>query len=189
VTSAEAPPAFAARRVLVLGGARSGKSRFALELAAGCGLAPAFIATAQPRDAELAARIERHREERPAGWRTIEAPTALAEAIVAESAADTIVLVDCLTLWLSNVMLAGDDPDRACAGLCAGLDAARGPIVLVTNEVGQGIVPATPLGRSFRDAQGRLNQHVARRCEAVVLVAAGCPLLVKPAPSPSIALR
>jgi adenosylcobinamide kinase/adenosylcobinamide-phosphate guanylyltransferase len=171
------------RRVLVIGGARSGKSRYAQELAEASGLDALFVATAQPCDDEMRLRIARHQSERSRNWRTVEVPLALAEILERESGPDRIVLVDCLTIWLSNVMLAGDSPDAATAALVTVLRASPGPLLLVTNEVGLGVVPATPLGRAFRDAQGQLNQAVAAVCDAVVHVTAGCPRLIKPAPS------
>lgn len=175
--------------VLVLGGARSGKSHFAEGLAhraAGEGRAVTYVATAgPPRDAEMAARIEAHRGRRPAAWRTVEEPRAL-EPLLRES--DGLVLVDCLTLWLTNVLLAEEDTDAAAASLLSALAQRRGTVVAVSNETGQGIVPATSLGRAFRDAQGVLNRKVAEAADHVVLVAAGCPLILKPQPAPEIAL-
>jgi adenosylcobinamide kinase/adenosylcobinamide-phosphate guanylyltransferase len=176
------------RRVLVLGGARSGKSRCALDLAESSGLRRIFVATAQVRDGEMRERIARHRAERSAEWVVQEEPLRLAEALAEMTSAEVVVLVDCLTLWLSNILLAGHDPDDAFAALSRVVAEARGPLVLVSNEVGQGIVPTTPLGRSFRDAQGRLNQVTAAACDAVVLVTAGCPTLVKPAPALDVSL-
>jgi len=187
--SESSPSESPARRVLVIGGARSGKSGYALSLAAGAGRAPVFVATAEAHDAEMAERIARHRQERAAPWRTVEAPLELAAAIAREAAPDRVVLVDCLTLWLSNLMLAERRAEPATADLAAVVAAAAGPLVLVSNEVGHGIVPATPLGRAFRDAQGRLNQAMVASCDAVVLVVAGCPIQLKPASHPAIALR
>jgi len=169
------------RRVLVLGGARSGKSRIAQELAEGASPQRTYIATAQAFDEEMGERIAQHRRERDGSWRTVDAPLALAEAIEAQAGPAGVVLVDCLTLWLSNMVLAERDPEQESARLIQAVRDARGPVILVSNEVGQGIVPATPLGRRFRDAQGRLNQRVAEACDAVVFVAAGCPILLKPA--------
>jgi adenosylcobinamide kinase / adenosylcobinamide-phosphate guanylyltransferase len=170
-----------ARVSLVLGGARSGKSRYAESLVAAL---PApwkapwnYVATAQPGDAEMAERIAAHRTRRGALWRTIEAPRDLAGAL--QRAPDAPALIDCLTLWLSNLMLAGADFDAEMEGLGAALDAAAAPIVLVTNEVGSGIVPDHPLGRRFRDMQGVLNQRIAARADRVVLMVAGLPLAVK----------
>jgi adenosylcobinamide kinase/adenosylcobinamide-phosphate guanylyltransferase len=163
---------------LVLGGARSGKSRYAESLiaAGGAGL---YIATAEPRDAEMAARIAAHRARRGAGWTTIEAPLELAAALLREARADRPILVDCLTLWLSNLLLAGRDPDEAGRVFIDVLPRLAGPAVFVSNEVGYGIVPDNALARRFRDAAGHLNQAVAAACQRVVLVVAGLPLVLK----------
>lgn len=173
----------APRTALVLGASRSGKSRFAERLALGTSLAPVYLATAEARDEEMAARIARHRHDRAAaGWTTIEEPLALVPALSAAVAADAVVLVDCLTLWLSNLIEAGRDVEEDGAALAAFLGHAAGPVVLVSNEVGAGIVPMNPLARRFADAQGRLNQIIAAAAANVVLVAAGQPLRLKPAP-------
>ncbi|MDX5410075.1 MAG: bifunctional adenosylcobinamide kinase/adenosylcobinamide-phosphate guanylyltransferase [Thauera sp.] len=176
---------------LILGGARSGKSREAERSAAASGLAVTVIATAEALDAEMAARIRRHRADRPAGWRTVEAPVALADALRAEAAPERCVVVDCLTLWLSNLLIDADRlPPGASAdelplfrrerdALLATLPKLPGRVILVANEVGLGLVPETPLGRLFRDEAGRLNQAVAARCPRVVFVAAGLPLVLK----------
>ena len=177
------------RRILVLGGSRSGKSRYAQRLAEASGLAKVFVATAQAFDDEMRERIERHRRDRSGDWRTREEPVGLADALPGETQAGTVVLVDCLTLWLSNVMLAGQDAEAASMRLVAAIAESSGPLILVSNEVGSGIVPATPLGRSFRDRQGWLNQSVAACCDAVVVVTAGCPQLVKPAPAFELTLQ
>lgn len=169
------------RVVLVLGGARSGKSRHAEALCAQAA-APLYIATAQALDDEMAARIAHHRAGRDGRWRTREAPLELEAALAGAfdaAAADEPVLVDCLTLWLSNVMLAGRDVEAETARLVARLGGATRPVILVSNEVGLGLVPETPLGRAFRDAQGRLNQAVAAIADRVVLIAAGLPLVLK----------
>jgi adenosylcobinamide kinase/adenosylcobinamide-phosphate guanylyltransferase len=171
------------RRLLVLGGARSGKSRIAQAIAEANEGRKVYVATAQAFDDEMRDRIHRHRADRDARWRTREAPLDLAAAIAAETAPGRVVLVDCLTLWLSNALLAERDLTAATQALGEAVAAARGPLILVSNEVGHGIVPDTPLGRVFRDAQGRLNQEMAALCERVVFVAAGCPVLLKPAPA------
>lgn len=173
------------RSALVLGGARSGKSRFARELAEASGLAPLLIATAAADDAEMAERIARHKAERDTRWSTIEEPLELADMIDRESAKDRVLLVDCLTLWLANLTFAERSVDAAVEALALRLTKARGPIILVSNEIGLGLVPDTPLGRRFRDDQGRLNQRLAAICEAVVFVAAGLPLSLKPAGAPA----
>lgn len=171
-----------ARATLVLGGARSGKSRHAEALARRTGLARLYLATAEARDPEMRARIAHHRESRARdGWTTIEEPLDLAGALARESTKERVILVDCLTLWLTNVMLGGADVPAAEARLVEALGAARGPVILVSNEVGLGLVPETPLGRDFRDAQGRLNQAIAAASDRVVFVAAGLPLVLKPA--------
>ena len=165
--------------VLVTGGARSGKSVIAegraLDLAAGGGAV--YIATAQAFDAEMAARIATHRDRRDGHWRTVEAPLDLAGAL-AESDGQAR-LVDCLTLWLSNQMLAEADWAAAADTLCAVLKAQRAPVVLVTNEVGGGIVPDNALARAFRDAAGLLNQQVAAIADEVILAVCGLPMKVK----------
>ena len=178
---ASVPLGSVARLSLVLGGARSGKSRYAESLVAA--LPPpwrapwTYVATAEPGDAEMAERIASHRVRRGGSWRTIEAPRDLAGSLQAAKAAP--VLVDCLTLWLSNLMLAGTEIDAEMERLDAALSAAAAPIVMVANEVGYGIVPDHPLGRRFRDMQGLLNQRIAARADRVVLVVAGLPLALK----------
>lgn len=177
-----------AKHVLVIGGARSGKSRFAQQLVeASAASAPLYLATAQALDSEMRVRIDLHVAARDARWRTLEAPYDLAGALAA-AAPGTAVLVDCLTIWLSNLLLRGDDLDEATDDLAALVPRLTGPAVFVSNEVGSGIVPDSALGRRFRDAQGRLNQAMASACDHVVLVAAGLPLQLKPAPGAAIAL-
>lgn len=170
-----------ARRLLILGGARSGKSREAQRLAAESTQAVTMIVTAEVRDEEMAARIARHRAERPAGWSVVEAPLDIAGAIQA-CAPDTTIIIDCLTLWLANAMEAGHDIERETKRLLDACQSVRGPLICVSNETGLGIVPATPLGRRFRDAQGLLNQTLARECDAVVLMVSGLPIVLKPTP-------
>jgi adenosylcobinamide kinase/adenosylcobinamide-phosphate guanylyltransferase len=164
---------------LILGGARSGKSRHAECLVERAAMHATYCATAEAGDTEMAERIAAHRARRGAFWRTSEVPLALPEAIRAESAADRPMLVDCLTLWLTNVMLAAREIEAEVAALSAALRDAAGPVVLVANEVGLGLVPETPLGRRFRDAAGRLNQEIATLADRVVFVAAGLPLVLK----------
>ncbi len=163
---------------LVLGGARSGKSAYAEQLveSVGSGL---YLATAEAGDAEMAERIRRHRQRRGARWTTVEEPLDLAGALGRYTAPGRPVLVDCLTLWLSNVMAAGLDVASETETLAQCLSRVPGPVVLVSNEVGLGIVPGTKLGRVFRDHAGRLNQTIARIAGRVVFVAAGLPLILK----------
>jgi adenosylcobinamide kinase/adenosylcobinamide-phosphate guanylyltransferase len=165
---------------LVLGGARSGKSGYAEGLARESGLSRVYVATAQAFDDEMRLRIARHREDRANdGWVTIEEPTDLSAVIAGRAGPGTVILVDCLTLWLSNLMLGEHEIEHAQKTLLEALNAAAGPVILVSNEVGLGIVPETSLGREFRDAQGRLNQAVAALVPRVVFVAAGLPLMLK----------
>lgn len=165
------------RSILFLGGARSGKSRLA-QAEAERGADPlTFIATAQAFDDEMTERIARHQADRGPRWRTVEAPLALAPAI--RAAAPGTVLVDCLTLWLSNLMLGDHDIDAARAALVALVRHPPGRLILVSNEVGLGIVPETPLGRAFRDEAGRLNQAVAAAAAEVRFVAAGLSIALK----------
>lgn len=166
------------RVTLVLGGARSGKSRHAEALVRAAPGPWLYLATAQALDDEMAERISRHREDRGSDWTTREVPLDLAAALrAAEPGA--AVLVDCLTLWLSNLMMADRDIEAEIAGLLAGLQDCRARVVLVSNEVGLGIVPGNALARAFRDHAGRLNQAVAARADRVVFVAAGLPLVLK----------
>lgn len=176
------------RRALILGGARSGKSRTAQDVAESSSATRIYIATAQAHDDEMRERIARHRAERDGTWQTCEAPLDLVEVLRTHIGPDKIVLVDCLTLWLSNVLLAEKNAEQETTRLVQAIVDAAGPIILVSNEVGHGIVPATPLGRVFRDAQGRLNQRIAAACDVVVFVAAGCPIILKPAPPLTLTL-
>lgn len=162
----------------MLGGARSGKSRHAEALVTACPAPWLYLATGQALDDEMQARITEHRARRGTGWRTKETPLDLAAALDA-APEGWPVLVDCLTLWLTNVMLAGRDTDADAARLAETLARPRGPWVVVANEVGLGIVPDNALGRRFRDAAGWLNQRVAAAADAVVLTVAGLPLQVK----------
>ncbi|MDJ0977276.1 MAG: bifunctional adenosylcobinamide kinase/adenosylcobinamide-phosphate guanylyltransferase [Erythrobacter sp.] len=165
------------RMSLFLGGARSGKSRLALASAEALPGPHIFVATAQPFDYEMRERIDKHRQERDDRWRTIEAPLELASAV--KEAGCSSVVIDCCTLWLSNVMLAERDVGDEVKKLLSVLQSSSGKIVLVSNEVGSGIVPDNKLGRDFRDEQGRLNQKLAALSDRVDLVVAGLPLRIK----------
>ncbi len=162
---------------LVLGGARSGKSRFAEDLLASYAGRRIYLATAEPGDEEMRARIADHRQRRGEGWRTVEAPLDIAAAI--GHAGDDAVLLDCLTLWLANLMAAGRDIGEATGALADALGRVRAPVVLVSNEVGLGIVPDNPLAREFRDHAGRLNQTMAALADRVFFLAAGLPMTLK----------
>ena len=166
--------------ILVLGGARSGKSDYAERLAEqNNALRPVYIATGQAFDDEMQARIDTHQSRRGGRWTTVEEPLELGAAIIREAAPDRTVLVDCLTLWLNNVLFAERDPDAESKRLITALAAATGPVILVSNEVGLGIVPENKLAREFRDHAGRLHQAIAAVAQRVVLVVAGQPLIVK----------
>lgn len=181
---------------LVIGGARSGKSALAERLARDSGKEVVYLATAHAGDGEMGARIAHHRERRPAHWRTVEESLRLAGTLRRECAPGRLVLVDCLTLWLTNLMLSGVEPlaqtgelvlppgfERERAAFLDLLQSALpGELVLVSNEVGMGIVPLGALSRRFADEAGRLNQEVAARADRVILVAAGLPLVLKGAP-------
>jgi adenosylcobinamide kinase/adenosylcobinamide-phosphate guanylyltransferase len=171
------------RLTLVLGGARSGKSGYAERLIAAAAAEAVYLATAQPLDAEMAARIRRHRERRDAtggvAWLTVEEPRDLAGRLREATRPGRPVLVDCLTLWLSNLMLAESDIPMETARLIGALAALAGPVVLVANEVGLGIVPDNALAREFRDRAGMLNQEIAKIADRVVFLAAGLPLILK----------
>ena len=165
---------------LIVGGARSGKSRLAerlvARLATATGLPRAYIATAEIWDEEMRARIDRHIADRGDGWVTQEAPRDLAGAL---ARAEGVVLIDCATLWLTNVMLGGGDIERETAEMLAAIAVYPGPVIVVSNEVGWGIVPDNKLSRDFRDAQGRLNQRLAEAADLVAGVMAGLPMVLK----------
>ncbi|MFT3977027.1 MAG: bifunctional adenosylcobinamide kinase/adenosylcobinamide-phosphate guanylyltransferase [Sphingomonas bacterium] len=165
--------------LLVLGGARSGKSRYAQARAETHGGELVFVATAEIFDEEMADRIRRHRADRDARWRTVEAPIDLPDAIRRESGEGRLLLVDCLTLWASNILLAERDAEADIARLISAIGAAEGPLILVSNEVGLGIVPDNALARRFRDLAGTINQRVAAAVAEVQLLAAGLPLRLK----------
>lgn len=169
----------AIQSTLVLGGARSGKSVFAERLVAQSGRNVVYVATATSSDDEMAERIKHHRARRNPAWTTIEEPLALVDTLSRDTGRDRAVVVDCLTLWLFNLMEEGRDPEVEGRRLARFLNVAASPIVMVSNEVGLGLVPETPLGREFRDAQGRLNQVIAAAVPNVVFIAAGLPLWLK----------
>lgn len=163
----------------ILGGARSGKSRRAQALAEAASDARIYLATAEARDDEMSARILRHQQDRADGWRTVEETIDLVSVLDREGRVDNVILIDCLTLWLSNLFEAERDIGRETELLCDRIGRARGNVVLVSNEIGLGLVPETTLGRTFRDAQGRLNQAVAQAVDCVEFVAAGLPIKLK----------
>lgn len=183
-------------RELILGGARSGKSLLAEKRARACeaqGMSVVYIATAEALDAEMSARLAHHRASRPAHWLTVEEPVALAETLQQQAATDRCLIVDCLTLWLSALIFKGVASAQMVAGepiccelfwqerqaLLKTLPALPGEIILVTNEIGSGVVPENRLARRFADEQGRLNQDVASCCERVTLSVAGIPLTLR----------
>jgi len=167
--------------ILILGGARSGKSRRAEAVALSLSQQPVYIATAPliDHDPEWLARIERHRSERADQWQLIEEELELASTLEKHSNAEAVVLVDCMTLWLSNLIYSDKSLEQEIASLCALLPTLSGHIILVANEVGMGLVPEHPEGRAFRDAQGRLNQQLAALANRVEFVAAGLPICLK----------
>lgn len=170
-----------ATSLLILGGVRSGKSRFAIT-GIPSGARVTFIATAEARDAEMAARIARHQAERPSSWRTVEEPYDVAARLLEVDSADAVI-IDCVTVWVANLLLRGEGEEsivKAADGFAASV--ARSPvnITLVSNEVGEGVHPSTEDGRRFRDALGAVNQRLAAACNRVVLMVAGLPLVIKP---------
>jgi len=167
--------------ILILGGARSGKSRRAEALAKNSGQAVLYVATApmMPDDAEWQARIEQHKQSRPSAWHCVEEPLALVEVLQQKSHSKQLILLDCLTLWLSNMMFEEQDIAMETQRLCSQLQDCCGDVILVSNEVGMGIVPESALARRFRDEQGRLNQTVAAVADTVELIVAGIPMHVK----------
>jgi adenosylcobinamide kinase/adenosylcobinamide-phosphate guanylyltransferase len=169
------------RMTLVLGGARSGKTRHAQILAMATPPPWVYVATAQPLDDEMTERIAAHKAARSDGWSTVEEPIELSRAVI-EAPASSPVVVDCITLWVSNMMLAGHDVDDAVAGFIKCLDERSAPTIVVSNEVGAGLVPETPLGRAFRDQAGIVNQHLAVSAHQVLFMVAGLAMPLKALP-------
>jgi adenosylcobinamide kinase/adenosylcobinamide-phosphate guanylyltransferase len=168
---------------LILGGAKSGKSRYALQVCEGLRREKVFLATARALDAEMDIRIRRHREERGADWQTIEEPLDILKSIQRLDHREGLILVDCLTLWVSNLYMEFQDKpeaiETAAAELAEGLRSVQGLVVLVSNEVGHGIVPDNALSRAYRDTVGSLNQRIAAVAQQVVFMAAGIPMTIK----------
>jgi len=164
---------------LILGGARSGKTAYALARADESGLKKWMIATAGAEDQEMSERIARHKDERGSDWGLAEERIRLVDVLQMYARRDRIVVVDCLTLWLSNLALEQFDLSAETSRLSTAVSSFDGPVIFVSNEIGLGLVPETPLGRSFRDAQGRLNQALAQVCDKVTFVAAGLPFHLK----------
>ncbi|MBV9908104.1 MAG: bifunctional adenosylcobinamide kinase/adenosylcobinamide-phosphate guanylyltransferase [Hyphomicrobiales bacterium] len=181
-------PQSTVRSALILGGARSGKSAYAQKLAEAHGPERLYLATGTVGDEEMAERIARHRRDRGQGWTTVEEPLDIVAVLATHARGGRAVVVDCLTLWLSNLMLAGLDPGPAVAELADVIQRLAGPAILVSNEVGMGLVPNHKLGREFRDWQGRANREIGAACDAVIFVVAGLPLQLKPAATPSVQL-
>ncbi|MEL6522505.1 MAG: bifunctional adenosylcobinamide kinase/adenosylcobinamide-phosphate guanylyltransferase [Pseudomonadota bacterium] len=163
---------------LVLGGANSGKSSFAERLVAFSGKTKVYVATAQAFDTEMEAKIDAHKIARGADWTVIEAPHELKHSL-AGATSDQMLLIDCATMWLTNRMLAEADLEAEAAELLQAVSASKASVVVVSNEVGLGIVPDTSLGRAFRTAQGRLNQQLAAQADLAIFIAAGLPLVLK----------
>ena len=163
----------------VLGGARSGKSKFAEDLVLSSGLKPVYLATARTKDEEMSERIAIHQERRGNEWITIEEPLALADAINNEAHEGRVILVDCLTLWVTNLMMEEADVVRECQSLCEALKQSSAPIVLVSNETGLGIIPDNKMAREFGDLAGEVNQKIASVADEVFFIAAGLPLVLK----------
>lgn len=164
---------------LILGGTRSGKSNFAQHFAEQSNRQLIYVATAEAFDEEMTDRISRHQHDRGPQWQTVEETLNLAAAIANHSNPQTTLLVDCLTIWLSNVMLADQNITAAVDGLVEALSSASGAVILVSNEVGSGIVPESALGRQFRDEAGWMNQRIAAAADDVALITAGLPLWLK----------
>ena len=164
---------------LVLGGARSGKSAYAEQLARDSDLKRIYLATSQAFDDEMRARIDKHIEDRGDTWETVEEPTRIAHILSRKAASDSVILVDCLTLWISNLMMEEQSIEDAALEFLDTLSNLKGPVILVSNEVGQGIVPDNNMARDFRDYAGRLHQQIAAIADQVYFVTAGLPQKLK----------
>ena len=189
-------------RTLVTGGSRSGKSSYAEFLAAGMSLEVRYIATAMSRDEEMRRRIDKHRKDRPGAWVTVEEPVSLGRALREHGAPGRCLLIDCITLWLSNVLGLADAPPDLPTGaepplrldrlqqerddLLAALGECPSPVIIVTNELGSGVVPLGRLSRTFVDEHGWTNQRLAHACDRVVLTVSGVPVTIKPAHAPAL---
>jgi len=172
-------PALSSGITLVLGGARSGKSAFAERLILGSGMRPVYLATGRAFDEEMSERISIHQDRRGKEWETVEEPLALADTLQQTAVNGRAVLVDCLTLWVTNLMMADADVMRECDDLVSVLPSLKSPVVFVSNEVGLGIVPENKMAREFRDLAGNVNQRIASSCDTAWFVAAGLPLSLK----------
>jgi len=171
-------------KILIIGGCRSGKSDHALQLAEGLGQRRIFVATCVPHDPEMQDRVNRHRRDRDDTWVTLEVPVKLADTITTHGPTADVILVDCLTLWLSNLLMASQDNQairERIDGLADAVSAAPNAVILVSNEVGTGIVPENPLARQYRDLAGWTNQALAKVCNRVDWSVAGIPVTIKPA--------
>ena len=166
-------------RTLVLGGVRSGKSRFGEQLVLGSGLKPIYLATGRVTDEEMHERIAAHQQRRSSDWETVEEPLALTDALRQSSQKGRVILVDCLSFWVTNLMMAKADVMKECAELKAFLSSSTTPIVLVSNETGLGILPENKMAREFGDLAGLVNQEIAAVCDTVYFVAAGLPITLK----------
>ncbi|MBL4740795.1 MAG: bifunctional adenosylcobinamide kinase/adenosylcobinamide-phosphate guanylyltransferase [Sneathiella sp.] len=164
---------------LLLGGARSGKSAFAEDLAVKSDLDRLYLATGRAYDQEMTDRIEKHQKGRGAGWTTLEAPLDIVTPLVENAASDRVILVDCLTLWITNLMMAENNIEEEMQKLLASLTTLKGPVLFVSNEVGQGIVPDNAMARAFRDHAGRLHQLIAAQADSVYFLTAGIPQKLK----------
>lgn len=165
--------------IFITGGARSGKSSFALRQASSSEGRKVYIATAVAIDAEMRERIERHRQDRGSGWDTVEEPLRIADAVRSAGDGCEVIVLDCLTLWLSNLMMGGLETEEETESFCHAVSAVHCPVYVVSNEVGMGIVPENAVARRFRDLAGRMNQRIAGAAAEVYFVAAGLPLKIK----------
>lgn len=181
-------PIVKCKSILILGGARSGKSKFAEKLVLESSKSPVYLATAQPLDKEMESRIDSHKKRRNSKWQTIEESIGIVDVMAKHSTSENIILVDCLTLWLSNLMQEDSNIGDVSARLISIIPQLPGKVVFVSNEVGMGIVPDNRISRSFRDQSGNLNKKMAEICDVVYFIAASQPILLKPNLQPEIKL-